>query len=152
VPEYICVDASLAIKWVLPEADSDQAESLLRKWKSQGMALLAPHLFIYEICSILAKRMHRKELSLPESLKAIQALDKLEIQMESPAGLQEEALRLARELNQPAAYDAAYLALAIIKRCEFFTADKKLINLLDNRYSWVKQIPIINQIPMTKHQ
>ena len=139
--ECLCIDASLAIKWVLPEADSDQAESLLRKWKSERAILIAPHLFIYEVCSILAKRLYRKEISFPESLKAIQALDQLEIKLESPARLQEESLRLARELNQPAAYDAAYMALAMIKRCEFFTADRKLINLLDHRFSWVKQIP-----------
>lgn len=47
------------------------------------------------------------------------------------------ALRLAQEFNRPRAYDTAYLALAELRRCEFWTADERLYNSVRDRLDWV---------------
>jgi len=38
--EVVVVDASVALKWVLLEADSDRAKSLLDRWTSERELLL----------------------------------------------------------------------------------------------------------------
>jgi len=136
--EYICVDVSLAIKWVLPEEGSERAEILLGKWLSAGRLLIAPHLFIYEVISILRKKVLRKEINEAEGLKALHLLGKLDIQLETPSGLPDLAFKLSNELNRPEAYDSSYLALARLMGCEFWTADKKLS--VSVQYPWVKHL------------
>ena len=47
---------------------------------------------------------------------------------------------MAKELGLPTLYDTAYLALAKLCNCEFWTADEVLINSLQGKFSWVKWI------------
>ena len=55
----------------------------------------------------------------------------------SPVGLHQRAWELARHFNRPAAYDAHYLALAEMADCPFWTADKRLFNVVRNELEWV---------------
>lgn len=45
----VVVDASIAIKWVLQEPDSNIALALLAEWIEVGTAILAPALLAYEL-------------------------------------------------------------------------------------------------------
>ena len=44
------------------------------------------------------------------------------------------------QFNQPTAYDTAYLALAQLDRCDFWTADRRLYNTVKEELPWVKWI------------
>jgi predicted nucleic acid-binding protein len=65
----ICVvDASVVLKWFLPEPDSAAADFLLEKFLNDEVELLAPDLMLAERASALSKRaMVRKELSANEA-------------------------------------------------------------------------------------
>jgi predicted nucleic acid-binding protein len=91
----ICVvDASVVLKWFLPEPDSAAADFLLEKFLNDEVELLAPDLMLVEAASALWKRaMVRKKLSaneatlicrdlltLPLSLRASVAVADAEIQ------------------------------------------------------------------------
>lgn len=49
----VVVDASFALKWVLPETDSSVAIVLLNKWMTEHTGVLAPALFAYEVTNII---------------------------------------------------------------------------------------------------
>ena len=47
---------------------------------------------------------------------------------------------LATRFNRPAAYDAHYLALAEMMNCEFWTADRRLFNVVRDELPWVHRL------------
>ena len=51
--DVVVVDASLALKWVLSEADSSTAITLLQRWNTDNTEVIAPALFTYEATNIL---------------------------------------------------------------------------------------------------
>ena len=44
VSGFIVVDASLAVKWLVEEDDSDKAHAALQSWVAQDITRIAPHL------------------------------------------------------------------------------------------------------------
>ncbi|HEU4345000.1 MAG TPA: type II toxin-antitoxin system VapC family toxin [Candidatus Binatia bacterium] len=67
----ICIDASLALKLVLSEPDSDRAEVEWERWVSSGVEIAAPYLFIYETSPVLRNCVYRKELTHREADEAL---------------------------------------------------------------------------------
>ena len=51
--QEVCVDASLAVKVVVTEPDSDKADALFDEWAREGKQLIAPVFFEVETDSIL---------------------------------------------------------------------------------------------------
>ena len=43
--QEVCVDASLAVKVVVTEPDSDKADALFDEWANEGRQLIAPAFF-----------------------------------------------------------------------------------------------------------
>ena len=58
VPGRVVVDASVAIKWFVPEIHAEAARRLLR----EGMTLLAPDLIWAEVANALWRKWRDKEL------------------------------------------------------------------------------------------
>ena len=116
----LVIDASVAIKWVVQEQESDSAHDLLRH------RLLAPDLILAECANILWKKVQRRELSAGEAIAAARTLADSDVEHVPMRGLIEEATRLAIEIGHPA-YDCMYLALAVLQDCAFITADRKLV-------------------------
>ena len=121
----VVVDASLAVKWLVEEDDSDKADALLRSWVVQGTARIAPHLMPFEVANALHQRVLRGQLSVGDSTRMIAWLLQSNLELHQTAALHTRALELASELRQGAAYDAHYLALAEEFGCELWTADQR---------------------------
>jgi len=51
------------------------------------------------------------------------------------------AREIARQFNQPNIYDSLYAALAELRVCEFWTADKAFYDAVKARLSFVKYLP-----------
>jgi predicted nucleic acid-binding protein len=49
----------------------------------------------------------------------------------------------------PRAYDTAYLALAQLRNCEFWTADKRLFNAVSGELDWVRWLGDYADAPST---
>ncbi len=122
----VVVDASLAVKWLVEEEDSDKAHAALQSWVDRDITRVAPYLMPFEVANALHRRMLRGELSVENSIRMIARLLESSLELHQPPGLHARALQLANELNQNAAYDAHYLALAEIIGCELWTADERL--------------------------
>ncbi len=130
-------DASLALKLVLSEADSDRAELEWQNWLSARVEILAPFLLVYETCSVLRNRVHRKELTPAEANEALRIIGDLDITYLHPPAIRQSAWELARRFNRPTVYDSFYLALAQHERCPFWTGDKRLYTAVKNNLAWV---------------
>ena len=121
----VVVDASLAVKWLVEEDDSDKAHAALRSWVAQDITRIAPHLMPFEVANALHRRVFRGELNVGDSTRMIARLLDSRLQLHQPSGLHIRALQLASHLKQSAAYDAHYLALAESFGCELWTADER---------------------------
>ena len=51
----VCVDASFAVKLVLPEEHADRARDLWAEWERQKRERFAPALWGYEVASVVRK-------------------------------------------------------------------------------------------------
>jgi predicted nucleic acid-binding protein len=133
----VCADASLTLKLVLYERDSELARALWETWKTQGTTVIAPSLWGYEVTSVIRNRVHRGRLPSDIEAETFTAIQQLPLQLMRPVGLHQRAWELACHFNLPAAYDAHYLALAEMASCPFWTADDRLFNAVRDELDWV---------------
>ena len=135
------VDASVAIKWFLPEVHSDAALRLL----AGPYTLYAPDLLFSEFGNVLWKRFRRNEVTKNEASAAVDALLSLPLQVQASQSLLPLALEIACGENRTV-YDSLYLAAALVLQCPCVTADGKFYrSLTKGRFSahllWVEDIP-----------
>ncbi len=120
------VDASVAVKWYLPEPGSVQAAALLRGHPQ----LIAPDLLTAELGNTLWKRTRRGDLTAREASRVVEAfVSSRPITLWSSESLLRGAWQIASDLGQTV-YDALYLALAVAEDCRFVTADDRLVRAL----------------------
>jgi predicted nucleic acid-binding protein len=136
----LCIDASVALLWILPAQQSLLADSLLQKWDGDGIEIISPPLFDIEITSVLHKYLRLKILLPEQGEQAYQLYRDLDVTILSPPELSMKAWLLAKEYYQVHALDMQYLALAELVGCEFWTADKTLFNNLKDKNQRVRFI------------
>jgi predicted nucleic acid-binding protein len=134
----VCVDANLALKLILVEADSAQAHHLWNSWIDAGVEVIAPPLLAFEGTSVICHKMHRGSVPLEEAELMFKAFHFLGVKLLYPDGLHQRAWELAKRYNRPQAYDSHYLALAEILGLDLWTADKRLYNVVEQDLPWVK--------------
>jgi len=138
----IVVDASVAIKWYLPEPHSADADRLL----SGGYQLLAPDLLFPEVGNILWKRVMRSELTVHKAQVILRALESLPFTLRPASVLAENAMTIACGLKR-SFYDSLYLALALMADCRLVTADGKLFNSVKDAAPIMKHLLWIEDVP-----
>lgn len=121
----LVIDASVALKWVIPEEGSIPALALRREHR-----FTAPDLLVAESANVLWKQVRRGFLSEEQALSATDVLSKADIDLKPMRPLIAAATRLAIGLNHPA-YDCFYLALAAAEACPFVTADERLVRRVE---------------------
>ena len=119
------VDASLALKWVVDEEDSDKARALSRGWVDSGIGIIAPYLMLAETANALHRKVADDHLTLESATRALERLNNAGIEYYNPPNVHAGALRIADRLGQGAVYDSVYLALAERLDCELWTADRR---------------------------
>jgi predicted nucleic acid-binding protein len=116
------VDASVAVKWILPESGSSAAAAL----REQGGDLTAPSLIAVEVGNALWKAVRRGSATRSEALEGFEAAL---ISLQSLIPIEElriRALTFAIELRLPI-YDCFYFALAERENALLVTADEAMI-------------------------
>jgi predicted nucleic acid-binding protein len=123
------IDASVAVKWYIPEPFSEQAVYYLELLKAGQAKLLAPELIVAEMGNVLWKKEVSGELSRGEVQLIGETLaNSFPAELTGNQLLLPAALELALDLKLTL-YDSLYLALAIVKKAQLVTADKKLARL-----------------------
>ena len=136
----VCVDASLIVRTLVPEPLTEQALALLARWRQGEAMLVAPALLAFEVTATLRRYVHFKRIAPSQGDRALAQFQSLDIRLSHRKALFPVAWELAKQFNRPTAYDTAYLALAQLDRCDFWTADEKLYNTVKDRLPWVKWI------------
>ena len=117
----ICVDASVAVKWVLPEDDSDEA---LRLWRSSG-ELWSPDLLLIECANAIRHRVEHGPLEAEDAVRLLRALLGVDLNLLSSREIAEEALGIALQTGLTV-WDACYVVVARGVGAELWTADHQL--------------------------
>lgn len=120
----IVIDASVAVALIIDEAKSAMARAVLRACARDEVLVIAPPLLPFEVANALHRRVRDGELTVAQAAGLAGALDGFGIRLETTSDLHERAIALADALDQRAAYDAHYLALAEARDCPFWTADR----------------------------
>lgn len=115
----VVVDASVAIKWVFSEPNSDLAAALL-----VSQTLLAPDLLLLECANVVWRRIRTGDISIEEGRVRLAVLKRSPVSRISTASLLPEALDWAIRLDHPV-YDCVYLALAIARNAVVVTDDRR---------------------------
>jgi predicted nucleic acid-binding protein len=137
----VCVlDASVAVRWLVPEIGTAEALQLLgsdRSW-------LAPRLLLVEVGSALRRKVVGAELTQADGMDAVAALnasiDNGLIRLAKDELLVAHALTLALRVGHKLP-DCIYLALAEHEGAELATADRRLAALAQTRGVPVALVP-----------
>ena len=138
MPSRVVVDASVLLASVLKETYTPQAQIVLSQWNEMEQEICAPLLLQYEIVATMRRRVYVNDLTTEEARKRADLILALEITYFHDRSLLMRGFEIATELNRPRAYDSQYLALAERLDCEFWTADERLVNSVQNTYPWVR--------------
>jgi predicted nucleic acid-binding protein len=117
----VIVDASVAVKWLVEEADSDRAARLL-----DGRVLHAPDLLFVEAANALWAIHRRGALGSDAPTEALAWLLRVPFTVTVSTTLIERALAMATALVHPV-YDCVYLSLAAEVAAPVVTADPRLL-------------------------
>ena len=138
--QFVVIDASVTLKLIVEEEDTDHALTLADNWTDTGVRIFAPHFMLSEVTNGLLKKMRRREIALDEALLFFNRISGIRIDFLQPASLSSRALELAHELRQSDVYDSHYLALAESLDCEFWTADRRFYNSANRSHPRVRWI------------
>ncbi|MBD2776122.1 type II toxin-antitoxin system VapC family toxin [Iningainema tapete] len=138
----ICVDANLVVLLLSKGMLELRVRELWKQWLDLNYTIVAPTLIHYEFSNALHRSTIAGQMLPEEAEQTLLAAMNLNITLYGDADLHREALMLARSLRLPATYDAHYLALAQRLECEFWTADRRLVNSVQATLPWVKLVSL----------
>lgn len=122
------IDASIAGAWLLPDEDNELAAQVMTRMADEDA--LAPDLLLHEIRSILLSAERRGRVDGDLVYTALSRFRGLPLRLVSRSD-DVEVVRVARRY-QLSAYDAAYLALALLENVPLATLDRKLASAARN--------------------
>lgn len=137
-----CVDASVGVKWVIKgEPFRAKARKLLKDSLTNGVTLIAPPLFEYEVESVIQTKVVRGLVTMADADLALHAIAAVGVQLLTQPDTVRRAREIARQFSQPKIYDSLYVALAELRGYEFWTADKNFHDVVKIALPFVKYLP-----------
>jgi predicted nucleic acid-binding protein len=132
----VVVDASVAVKWYLPESGeplADRAVVLLDQFNRKEIQFVVPDLFHVEIASAIWKAVRVDRVSRSFADRALVLLTRHEFPTVPSLKLLDGAFQIAANYGRTV-YDSLYVALAIQTKSQLITADERLANALAARF------------------
>ena len=121
----VVVDASIVVKWLVTEEDSDLADALRATWVSEGVQLAAPRFLVNEVTNALRKKIEHEGLDTARAIELLQEFRQIDIEYFDFPELYPRAILLSLEIGHPSTYDPTFLALAEHLGCDYWLADGK---------------------------
>ena len=118
----VVVDASVVVKWFVPEIHSDAARRLL----AAHHQYLAPDLLFAEVANTIWKKARRGELAATRGRQLVADIGRIAVEAVPCRALAEDAHALASGTGR-SVYDSMYLALAVRLDTHMVTADDRLV-------------------------
>jgi predicted nucleic acid-binding protein len=136
----ICVDASVAIKWLFDEEYTWEALALADEAKAADEAMLGPPHLRAEVSNIVYGRMRWQGVALSDAQLRLGRFARFPVFTQEPEGLYLRAIEFAQRYGLASGYDAVYLALAWLMGAELWTDDRRLLRALRGRVTYVHWI------------
>ncbi len=136
----VCIDASLALTWLLAAEQNEAANALRREWDEEGIELIAAPLFHAEVTSVLREQVYFRSLLPEEGEEAFSSYLEVGVRSIDDPEVQKKAWELAKKFNLPRTYDMQYLAVAELENCELWTNDKRLVNSLQGKVERIRWV------------
>ena len=121
------VDASVAIKWYVPEIFESEATNL----QTSGVEFHAPDLILPEFSNILWKKNRAGDITKGEANNILDAFTASGVRLHPHKRTARSAF-VGASMTGQTVYDWTYLALALALSCSFVTADAKFYKSLEN--------------------
>ena len=121
------LDASVAIKTVLPEQDSDKAVALKNDFVNQLHEFVAPDVFPIEVAHAISRAGRRGILKPAEGTQALRDILQILLDLHVSLTLLPRAFEISSQLRI-GVYDCLYLALAERENIPLITADQRLLS------------------------
>lgn len=129
----VVVDSNVIAKWILPEADSADAQRVLADAASQGDRLIAVDLAIPEVASAIWKQQRQKTITAAEADGFVDALLRAPIHITPATDLLKAAYAIAIRYDR-SIYDALFVALADRLDLPGITADEPLYHAVNKDF------------------
>ena len=120
------LDASVAVKWVLPETDSPKAVRLLNAYRKSIHELIASDTFPVEVAHALTRAERQKIIRPPQGMNRFAAVMRARPLLLPYLPLLPKAFAISSAMRV-GVYDCIYVALAEQEARELVTADDKLV-------------------------
>jgi predicted nucleic acid-binding protein len=133
----LVVDSSVAVKWVLPEDDSNRARQLREDVVRSGGRLFTLDLTYVEVANAIWKRFHRGLQSDPESREVMDVFGRLDLHVRPVSGVLSAGLDIALRYDR-AVYDACFVALVAELGADGITADEPLFKAINVAFPRIK--------------
>ncbi|MBS0279302.1 MAG: type II toxin-antitoxin system VapC family toxin [Proteobacteria bacterium] len=135
----VVVDASVALKWVLPEKGTRDADALL------SQALIAPSFWLAECANALWKNVRIGKISAANASSLFQKLRRAPVAGMATDDDTAMALDLAIRLGHPI-YDCLYLALALREDTYVVTADTRFVAAAASDSKMKKRVQLLGAL------
>jgi predicted nucleic acid-binding protein len=135
----LVVDASVAVKWVLAESDSELAQQIVHA------SLLAPDLLLIECGNAIWWHAQLGEVDPAEVPQLWAVLRAMPVEIVASPELVEPALDLAVALNHPI-YDCLYLALALDRGARVVSTDRRFLAASRRRRDLVGAVVLLSEL------
>ena len=132
------VDASVVVKWFVPEIHSDEARRLL----VLPHEYVAPDLLFAETANTIWKKIRRKELTAKEGQQLVGDMERIAVETVSCRTLAADAHAFANATGRTV-YDSMYVALAVRLDTRSITADERLEAALKRIPAVAKHIQLV---------
>jgi predicted nucleic acid-binding protein len=129
------LDSSVALKWVLPEADSGKAIRLRDEYRHGIHELISPDIFTPEVANGLATA-DQARIKAGEAGSLLLDIVRQTPVVHSSSKLLIRAIEVSIATRQ-AVYDCIYLALAETEPCELVSADDAFIRKMQAQFPFV---------------
>lgn len=144
MPRILCLDTSVFIKYLVSAEYELSAATLVLEAIEGSARIIVPYFTWTEIGSVLRKKVRAKLINTEQASELFTAFCDLPIEYLDNSILRARAWTLAEQYQMPTLYDAAFLACteAVGDNCEYWTADRKLLNQLGQaKPFYVNELP-----------
>jgi len=147
MPSYsiVCPDANFVVNG-LRQAGQYETE-IAAQWVALARdqtRLLAPTLLFFEVTNVFYQLERSGKISSDESSRLLEIAMLIPFEFVDHPALHRDALDIAREFGQKAAYDAHYVAVARRQHIPLITSDRRLLNVATDGFIDIVYIPFVN--------
>jgi predicted nucleic acid-binding protein len=136
------LDSSVALKWVLPERDSDKALRLRDRYRVGSDQFIAPDFFPVECGHGLFRAERRGILASGQPSRLLTSILVDRPQLYGVGHLLARAAGICSHIRK-GFYDCVYMALAEQEGVQLITADEKLVRDAQGHYPYIVDLATV---------